>query len=152
MFIFGYFFYSSNNISSHIGTYVKHACGRLTVTPWFVHSYEHFFFFFVLSNSIYLSLFDLSIFHLCGAHWARFVARVRRFLSRPLLIHPSQVKHRLNSGSSMDGAVTGTWMNIFDCGLKMIWCVIKNLLTITIMLLILIVLNNIMYVQVLAAL
>jgi hypothetical protein len=43
--------------------------GRLTVTPWFVHSYEHFV-FFVLSNSIYLSIcfFLIFQFFICMVH------------------------------------------------------------------------------------
>jgi hypothetical protein len=43
------------------------ASGRFTVTPWFVHSYEHFFFLYCLIVPICL-FFNLSIFHLCDAH------------------------------------------------------------------------------------
>jgi hypothetical protein len=46
------------------------ASGRFIVTPWFVHSFEHLFVLFclIISGLSICLFFNLSIFHLWGAH------------------------------------------------------------------------------------
>jgi hypothetical protein len=56
---------------------LRFALASSRFTPRFVHSYEHFYFLHCLILSVCL-FFRLSIFYLCGAHYARFVAHVRR--------------------------------------------------------------------------
>jgi hypothetical protein len=68
--------------------------GRFTVAPWFIHSYEHFFFLHCLILSVCLFVSSL-IFRV-------FMARVRRFyLAHSQSIHPSckQTQNEPNFGN-----------------------------------------------------